>query len=156
MAFIIKQFEGQLNWNKDDITLSGYAENICIFYRLNLSQQCFFKYDVAYHQAKIQHPTKFAWRDTLHSISNLILVVKWPENYCWSLYGYLEHLPYNCSRCMPKYLTDDYTTLIQVMAWCRQTTNHCLNQCYTSSITPYNLTRAQWVDARLGRRDGSL
>ena len=30
---------------------------------------------------------------------------------------------------MPQYLTDDKSTLVQVMAWCRQATSHYLSQC---------------------------
>ena len=31
---------------------------------------------------------------------------------------------------MPQDLTDDKSTLVQVMAWCRQATSHYLNQCW--------------------------
>ena len=43
-------------------------------------------------------------------------------------------------------LTDDKSTLVQVMAWCRQATSHYLNQCWPSSVTPYGVTRLQWVN----------
>ena len=33
--------------------------------------------------------------------------------------------------------TDDKSTLVQVMAWCRQATSHYLNQCWPRSPTPY-------------------
>ena len=36
---------------------------------------------------------------------------------------------------------DDKSTLVQVMAWCRQATSHCLNRCW-----PYGNTRPQWVN----------
>ena len=32
---------------------------------------------------------------------------------------------------MPQDLTDDKSTLIQVMAWCRQATSHYMNQCWS-------------------------
>ena len=32
------------------------------------------------------------------------------------------------------------------MAWCRQATSHCLNQCWPRSSTPYGVTRPQWVN----------
>ena len=35
----------------------------------------------------------------------------------------------NVLRWMPQNLTDDRSTLVQVMAWCHQATSHCLNQC---------------------------
>ena len=41
-------------------------------------------------------------------------------------------------------LTDDKSTLVQVMAWCRQATSHYVNQCWPRSPTPYGVTRPQW------------
>ena len=35
--------------------------------------------------------------------------------------------------------------LVQVMVWCRQATSHHLNQCWPGSMTPYVITRPQWV-----------
>ena len=52
----------------------------------------------------------------------------------------------NALRLMPEKLTDDKSTLVQVMAWCRQTTSHYLSQCWPSSMSPYGVTRAQWVN----------
>ena len=42
-------------------------------------------------------------------------------------------------------LTDDKSTLVQVMAWCRQATSHYLSQCWPSFLSPYDVTRPQWV-----------
>ena len=42
--------------------------------------------------------------------------------------------------------TDDQSTLVQVMAWCRQATSHYMNQCWPRSISPYGVTRPQWVN----------
>ena len=44
-----------------------------------------------------------------------------------------------------KDLTDDKSTLVQVMAWSRQATSHYLDQCWPRSPTPYGVTRPQWV-----------
>ena len=41
--------------------------------------------------------------------------------------------------------TDDQSTLVQVMAWCRQATSHYLSQCWPSSLASYGVTRPQWV-----------
>ena len=41
--------------------------------------------------------------------------------------------------------TDDKSTLVQVMAWCRQATSHYLSQCWPRSMSPYGVTRPQWV-----------
>ena len=43
-------------------------------------------------------------------------------------------------------LADDKSTLVQVMAWCRQATSHYLSQCWPRSLTPYGVTRSQWVN----------
>ena len=42
-------------------------------------------------------------------------------------------------------LTDDQSTLVQVMAWCSQATSHYLSQCWPRSLSPYGVTRPQWV-----------
>ena len=42
--------------------------------------------------------------------------------------------------------TDDQSTLVQVMVWCRQATSHYLSQCWPRSLSPYVVTRPQWVN----------
>ena len=37
------------------------------------------------------------------------------------------------------------STLVQVMAWCRQATSHYLSQCWPRSLSPYDITRPQCV-----------
>ena len=46
---------------------------------------------------------------------------------------------------MPRDLTDDKSTLVEVMAWCHQTTSHYLSQCWPRSLSPCGVTRPQWV-----------
>ena len=48
-------------------------------------------------------------------------------------------------RRRPLELTDDKSTLVQVMAWCRQATSHYLSQCWPRSMSPNGVTRPQWV-----------
>ena len=43
-------------------------------------------------------------------------------------------------------ITNDKSTLVQVMAWCRQAPSHYLCQCSPRSMLPYNITRPQWVN----------
>ena len=43
-------------------------------------------------------------------------------------------------------LTDDKSTMVQAMAWCRQATSHYLSQCWPRSTLPYGVTRPQWVN----------
>ena len=44
-------------------------------------------------------------------------------------------------------LTDDKSTLVQVMAWCRQARSHYLSQCWPRFLSPYGVTRPQWVNS---------
>ena len=40
----------------------------------------------------------------------------------------------------------DKSTLVQVMAWCRQATSHYLSQRWPRSMSSYGVTRPQWVN----------
>ena len=40
---------------------------------------------------------------------------------------------------MPQDFVDDKSTLVQVMAWCRQATSHYLSQCWPRSMSPYGI-----------------
>ena len=51
-------------------------------------------------------------------------------------------------RWMSLNLTDDESTLVQVMAWCRQATSHYLRQCWPRSLSLYGVTRPQWVKSQ--------
>ena len=46
-------------------------------------------------------------------------------------------------------ITDDKSTLVQVMAWCRQATSHYLSQWWPRCLSPYGITRPQWVKLQL-------
>ena len=48
-------------------------------------------------------------------------------------------------RWMPLNLSDYKSTLVRVMAWCRQAANHYLSQCWPRSTLPNGITRPQWV-----------
>ena len=48
-------------------------------------------------------------------------------------------------RWMPQNLTDDKSTLVQVMAWCHQAISHYLSQCWPRSVSPYGITGPQRV-----------
>ena len=47
---------------------------------------------------------------------------------------------------MPQNLTDEKSTLVEVMAWCCQATSHYLSHCWPRSMSPYGITRPQWVN----------
>ena len=44
---------------------------------------------------------------------------------------------------------DDQSTLVQIMALCRQATSHYLSQCWSRSLSPYGVTSPKWVKVRL-------
>ena len=46
-------------------------------------------------------------------------------------------------------LSDDKSTLVQMKALCRQATSHYLSQCWPKSVSPYGVTRPQWVKYKL-------
>ena len=41
--------------------------------------------------------------------------------------------------------TCNKSTMVQVTAWCRQATSHYLSQCWPRSMSPYGVTRPQWL-----------
>ena len=47
---------------------------------------------------------------------------------------------------MPLDLIVEKSTLVQVMAWCCQATSHYLSQCWPRPMSPYGVTRPQWVN----------
>ena len=49
-------------------------------------------------------------------------------------------------RWMPQNLTIEKSILIQVMALCHQTTSLYLSQFWPRSVSPYGITRPQWVN----------
>ena len=47
---------------------------------------------------------------------------------------------------VPRGLLVSKSALVQVMAWCRQATSHYLNKCWPRPMTPYGVTRPEWVE----------
>ena len=52
--------------------------------------------------------------------------------------------------------TNDQSTLVQVMACCCQATSHYLSQCWPRSLSPYDVTRPQWVSSDIPRCRAAL
>ena len=57
------------------------------------------------------------------------------------------YLLWNFSHMKSLDLTDEKSTLVQVMAWCCQATSHYLSQCWLRSMLPYGVTRPQWINS---------
>ena len=51
---------------------------------------------------------------------------------------------------------DDQSMLVQVMAWCRQATSNYMSQCWPRSLSPYGVTRPQWVKLDLSEEWGLI
>ena len=74
------------------------------------------------------------------------------QNVFFKLISWIDTLSNSCEtalRSMPQNPSDDKSTLVQVMAWCRQAASHYLSQCCPRSLSPYGVTRPQWVNAHL-------
>ena len=102
------------------------------------------------------------WNPKQGSLSQMINMIKtmfnslWPGRFWWN-FRWVLFKPITvvdgwdtcyeiALRKMSQDLTDDKSTLVQVMAWCRQATSHYLNQCWPSFMSPYGVTRPQWVN----------
>ena len=71
------------------------------------------------------------------------------QNVFFKLISWIDTLSNSCEtalRSMPQNPSDDKSTLVQVMAWCRQAASHYLSQCCPRSLSPYGVTRPQWVN----------
>ena len=73
--------------------------------------------------------------DSKNIIFNLVLLI-----------GIFRSSHDNAVWWMPQDLSDDKSTLVQVMAWCHQATSHYLGQCWLISLPPYAIARPQWVE----------
>ena len=74
------------------------------------------------------------------------------QNVFFKLISWIDTLSNSCEtalRSMPQNPSDDKSTLVQVMAWCRQAASHYLSQCCPRSLSPYGVTRPQWVNTVL-------
>ena len=52
-------------------------------------------------------------------------------------------------RWMPQNPIDDKSALVWVMACCHQATNNYLSQCWPKSMSPYGITKPQWVKVNM-------
>ena len=48
-------------------------------------------------------------------------------------------------RWMLKNINNEMSELVQVMAWCYQAPSHYLSQCWLRFLSPYCITRPQWI-----------
>ena len=69
------------------------------------------------------------------------------KNFIFSLASLIDIFRHyeNAHRRMPQDITDDKSTLVQVMIWCLQATSHYLNLCWPRSLMLCGITRSHWV-----------
>ena len=79
-------------------------------------------------------PGKFEWNFRYVTFKQILVIDVWGNSCLITLIW------------MPLGSTDDQSTLVQVMAWCRQATRRYLSQCWPISLSPYGVTRPQWVN----------
>ena len=77
-------------------------------------------------------PGKFEW-NFIHVTFKRILVIDGWGISCEIAVMWMDFIDYQ-------------STLVQVMAWCSQATSHYLSQCWPRSLSPYGVTRPQWVN----------
>ena len=77
-------------------------------------------------------------------ISEHILHIKFMSTSCQTAVGWMSQNTF-----------DDKSTLVQVMTWCHQAASYYLTQCSPRSMSPYSVTRPQWVNILLHGRQGT-
>ena len=98
---------------------------------------------LTYHSSNSWVSGRFRW-DFKNIIFNLVLLI-----------GIFRSSYDNALIWMPRHLTHDTSTLVQVMAWCRQAASHYLSHCLPRSMSPDGLTRPQWVNSYMSQ-DGVI
>ena len=123
----------------DDIfTCIFINENCCILIKFSLKYVR--KNPVDNNPALVQI---MAWRRSGDKPLSEPMMVRLPTHICvtrpqWVKQG--THCEI-AAGWMPQNLTDEKSTLVQVMAWCCQAASHYLNQCWPRSVSPYGITR---------------
>ena len=77
-----------------------------------------------------------SWCDFKNAIFNLVLLI--------SIFIFSNNTPRLISRDLTEYKYK--STLVQVMAWWHQATSHYLSQCWPRFMSPYDITRLQWIN----------
>ena len=73
----------------------------------------------------------------------------WMSNFQVIFCAFFIHIWYICCEIVLKWMpldnSDDKSTLVKVMAWCREATRHYLNQCWHNLMSPYCVAKPRWV-----------
>ena len=138
---------------------SKYIHSLCMIFR-NLWQQSLFKniWENQWNLENVQFP-KFGYlrheRPLYHLVShiNSLAPGKFEQNFRHVNFKHtlvIDGWGIFCKFAliwMSLDFTDAQSTLVQVMAWCRQATSHYPSQCLPRSLSLYGVTRPQCVKA---------
>ena len=86
-------------------------------------------------------PGKFEWNFRQVIFKNILVIDGWDIS--WEIALILmsctlsEMMNKRCPITMSLDFTNDQSTLVQVMAWCRHATSHYLSQCWPRSLSPF-------------------
>ena len=83
-------------------------------------------------------PVRFVWNFRQVIFKRISIIGGWVIFFCEIAMGWMSLNP-----------TYNESTLIQVMAWCREAASHYLSHCWSHSMLPYGVTRPQSVNIRV-------
>ena len=100
------------------------------------------------------------WRPLLALLFWYPILIHWPigdaaasvKFVIYKLISSIDILSISCEialRWIPQSLTDDKSTLVQIMACCLMAISHYLSQCFPILMLPYYITGSQWVKRQL-------
>ena len=93
----------------------------------------YIKYDIVIKHPQSVAPGKFEWNFRYVIFKRILMIAGWGISCEIALIW------------MPLDFTDDQSTLVKVVAFCRQATSHYLSQCWPRSLSPYDVIKPQWV-----------
>ena len=124
------------SWNRSCVLKSHLRLKIAAAFGNRVIAAAFSKRDISSQEVRYEfclnllNPGRFCWHFSHHFQANLR---------DWRL----SYLSCSC----PQMNGTDKSTLVQVMAWCRQATSQYLSHCWPRSMSPCGATRPQRVQA---------
>ena len=87
------------------------------------------------------------WAQSRHCIPHrlnivIIFLTHWPLGNFNEIFKHILVIDDSDISCL---IAISWKPQVQVMAWCREATSHYLSQCWPISMSPYGITRPQWV-----------
>ena len=135
---------------------SGLIPMQCFFSNqlwCELNTEAYLKYLVS---SDPHCPSRYRWENTLTrwplgDLSKFLKVI-WSQ-FQWYVDGWVMS-PEIALKLMSLVPATNKSILVQVMACCHQATSHYRSQCWPRSLSPYGVTRPQWVNTLRPRQNG--